>query len=252
MQKSAGAIYRNDSLQWAILERTREGWAFSDGGTIEGELPQAIQQVKATFRGLTPYIGLDLHASEIELRQGTEPQREIVNSIKLAAGDKRVVAIANVDLADTTTWKLAIHAGRDEVASVLAPWRRAGIDPIGLEPLEIAWLRVAAHHDAILDLREKIPTLIAFGTIQIAMTATTNVVTAIREARSQGAVVNTVLVLGEIPTNVSAEHEGITFTPFSVAHFENPPWADAFAIASAACGRELGRKVKATQKERAA
>jgi hypothetical protein len=259
---SLGAFYARDVLQWALLERTKIGWAVADAGVVNAPFNDAIQQTRPKWKGTRPYVGMDWREAEVSVANLGEARAEIVSAVRMQRGDpKRLVFY----IPDGKS-RLIFDVNKDDVGRTLTAWRKIGIEPMGLEPIEAAWLRASAaldNHDAILDMRSTPPVLLTMTNDMVfnelirsdAEEDDNSIIQAIRSARSDGSPMRSILVLGTVPKGVlDQERAASTFVSLKILGTENPPWADAFALASAADASEAVKTAKAvaTAQKRAA
>jgi hypothetical protein len=198
---------------------------------------------------------MDWRQAEISIANLGEPKSEITSAIRLQRGDpKRLITY----IPEGKT-RLIFDADRKDVVSILTAWRKLGIEPMGLEPIEAAWLRTSAaldKHDAILDMRATPPVLLTLTDDMVFNELIRSddpddqnaVIQAIRRARSDGSPMRSILVLGNISqTILEQEGSASNFVPLTILGSINPSWADAFALASAADAKEAVRSAKAAQ-----
>jgi hypothetical protein len=252
---SLGVLYARDALQWALLERTTIGWAIADADVVNEPFAAAVKQARPRWKGTRPYVGLDWRLSEVTIANLGEGRPEIVSSVRIQRGDpKRLVTYIPEGKS-----RLIFDVNRDVVATTLTDWRKLGIEPMGLEPIEAAWLRTSAAldgHDAVLDVRSTPPVLLTmtddmvFNELILSDTPEDDnpVIQAIRRARSEGSPMRSILVLGSVSKNIlDQEGSASRFDPLVILGNQNPPWADAFALASAADAKETAKNVRAQQ-----
>jgi hypothetical protein len=250
-------MFVEGTLQWTLLERTKIGWAVADAGSAVGPFNDCVKATRSRWKGTRPYVGLDWRKADLTLTTLGEPRKEIVDTIRMARGDTTRVIEYLIDGKN----RFIFDAARADIAGILTDWRKLGIEPKGLEPMEAAWLRAAAtlaDHDAILDMRASPPILLTMTDDMVfnelirwdGPADEGAVVQAIRRARSEGSPMRSALVLGTLPERVRQdESAATTFEELSILNQRTPPWADAFALASFAEAEEAAKIERAKKKK---
>jgi hypothetical protein len=235
---------------WALVGNGPNGWALIDAASEDPTEPlaHALARLRSKWpRGISPRLGVELGQAHIQIIIGDRPEREIVAAERLDREDQTLPVRVQRYGDD----RIAVSLPRAVIDNAIEPWREAGIEPLDIEPLEIAWARAFPSMDALIYMPDRSRgRLLTFGergfrTERLpdftdgeeleAWEVTDRIVEYVRNARGNVERLKSAVILGDSAEGVpEADGDLEESQVFSVANQSSPPWADAFVLALAA------------------
>jgi hypothetical protein len=245
---SLGVSEGADRRSWALIGRGPSGWALidADDGDLSEPLGDAVNRWKTRWpKRVRPRLALPFEEARIRPIVGDRPEREIIAAERLEWTGTDELLVTVVPFGED---RLAVSVPRTVVESALGDWRDLGIEPVDIEPLEIAWARAFPDDDAILHaptlergflvtfgdrvfMTERLPNF-ADGDLTVDEIAE-RLVQSIRGARATVERLRHAVAYGEHePLTLISDRDGdLVITPLRVAGEASPVWSDAFVIA---------------------
>lgn len=242
---SLGFYSRPNDLIWALSGFGKQGWGLVEAGTFEGPIESAIQSLKKKWpRGIRPRIGVPFGRTRCRTIIGDRKTSHIISAERIDQGDETLL----VKVVPFGEDRMSVSLPRNIVADLMTPWRDAGIEPMDVEPLEIAWSRAYPHADALIHMPSlNDGNLVVFSERQIhterlpdlsegleTHEITSNIVEHIRQARGNVEKIQTAVIHGNGLDDIPSVDGDLESTHCSIGGEMSPTWADAFVLSLAA------------------